>query len=284
MICAPEPHCFMKKLLLLFLILKGLHTQACSCNYEFSEFTPAYLHSYDRIVACKPLSVDTLNYTLRYKALVLRTYWGRKQDTVTIVTARQGSMCGAPLDLQQLYLIYGSGDSLIAINSYGPSRELSVDRLDFLTERDSVRVPINGVFRTCTVPFLKHYYRQKDSVEIAILEELLSHPKGKLVTHFVNGKESGTISLQNAKLSGPATFYYPDGKLLASGNFIANAKEGTWTECIYKEIRGKAYYISRTGNYAGNKRRGQWKGKMLSGNFKDFSHDYLGTELSPNYD
>lgn len=274
----------MKKLLLFLLILKGLHTQACSCNYEFSEFTPAYLHSYDRIIVCKPLSVDTIRYTLRYKALVLRTYWGRKQDTVTIVTALQGSMCGARLGLQQLYLIYGSGDSLIDINSCGPSRELSGDRIGFLEGQDSVRFPVNGIFRTCTVPFLKQYYRQKDSLELVLLEELVSHPEGKLVTHFVNGKESGTVSLQNAKLSGPATFYYPDGKLLASGNFSSNVKEGSWTECIYKEIRGKAYYISRTGTYLGNKRRGQWKGKMLSGNFKGFSHYYLGTELNPNYD
>ncbi|HEX7411871.1 MAG TPA: hypothetical protein VF298_06995, partial [Bacteroidales bacterium] len=33
----------------------------------------------------------------------------------------------------------------------------------------------------------------------------------------------------NGKIEGGATFYYPDGKVMARGEYVHNFKNGTWT-------------------------------------------------------
>ncbi|MES2515923.1 MAG: hypothetical protein V4580_17345 [Bacteroidota bacterium] len=277
-----------KKLVLILFSLITVQSFSCSCNYEFSEFTPVYLHQYTRIFTCSVISADTTDNQLIYTATVSKTYWGTRSYTVTITTPLIGGACGRRLDLRKSYLIYGNDRAgAVDIYSCSPTRELSGIQFNKtngwdLRSRDSVNIPINGNYEKHTVKYLNNYFRKAGKLELMYLEEISNQVNGQLKTRFLNDTVSGVLNFKDGKLDSISTFYFPNGRLKEKGNFTQNSKEGMWTESIYKTVKGKNYHLAWTGLNKANKRRGKWKGEMLLGSYQEFSfymhymfdHDY----------
>jgi hypothetical protein len=275
------------KILIIFLAL-SIKTFACSCIYEFSEFTPVYLYEYNRIFICKAFSVDTVDNKLIYRAIVLKTYWGTKSDTVNISTFFQGGMCGLPLELYKPYLIYGNGSSSIEINHCGPSRKLSGKQLNKengweINSKDSVRIPINGVFEKHTVKYINRYFEKTCKLELKYLKEISNLVSGRLITKFTNDTISGVLNFKNGKLDSVSVFYFSNGRQKEKGSFTENLKEGIWTESIFKTIRGKSYHLVWTGLNKKNIRRGKWKGEMQLGSYEELN-SYVRYNLDNDYE
>jgi len=276
----------MKRIVVIIFIFFGLKTYSCSCISEFSEFTPYYLTEYSRVLVCKPIFLDTVGEYIKYKAVVLKTYLGLKQDTINILTPHINGMCGLPLDLNDTYLIYGTGDSIIYINHCGPSRKLIGKKTSFLddgNEFDSLSVNINGIYKRYSYPFIRDYFAKTGRLELESLKSITTTMNGKIITKFSNNVSSAEINIKDGKFNGPSKFYFPNGKLKSSGSFINNSMEGIWSEFVFKDKRGKIFYISWTGKYLNNKQRGKWKGKMIIGSFKEFS-SYWGYNLNNDYE
>lgn len=269
-----------KQLTLLFFFLKSFTAFSCECMNEFTEFTPYDLVMYNRVVMCKPVSVDTVEYFLYYKAIVFKTYWGPKKDTVTIQTGRNGSYCGLELDTGSTYLIFGTGTPSIFITHCGPTRNLTKMKygaeLNSVDTANAIRMAINGVRGYYKPNFIENYLAKTAALEIKYLDSISTIKNGKLITRFYNDSVSAELTFKDGKLNGHAVFYYANGKKILEGNFIDNKKQGTWTEYTYRIIRGKQFYLSRTGNYIDDKKKGKWKGKMLIGSFKEYSSYYMG--------
>lgn len=252
--------------------------QACSCNKEFSEFTPYNLVDYDRIIICKPISIDTIGNNIHYRSIVSKTYWGQKKDTVTITTPLMHGMCGLYLDFNESYLIYGTGDNIIAINICSPSRKLNRLKNSYFEKvnpTDSVWLDINNNYGGHPISFVKEYFVKTDSLEIAYLEIISKTQNGKIVTKFSNNTISAEINFKDGKLNGMATYYYANGKTKLKGSFTNNSREGIWTEYVFITREAKSFYISWTGKYINNEQHGMWKGKMLIGNFEEFNSYYM---------
>ena len=276
----------MKRILTLLILFSGLYAKACSCEFEFSEFTPIFLTQYNHILICKPISADTNDHYINYRAIVSKTFWGTKQDTVTIRTFLGSGMCGLPLKLDETYLIYGTSyENTVFIGSCGPSRRLDNKTVFSFMESlnsDSLAHTINGIYKKYSISYLKNYVIEAHQLELKYLEIISETINGKITTKFTNGIESAEITIKDGKLNGFAWFNYPNGKEIASGIFTNNAKEGIWTEAIYKSTGTKNYYLVRTGKYMDSKRHGLWKGKMLIGSFKEFELQY-GDSMDIDY-
>ncbi|MES2725652.1 MAG: hypothetical protein V4643_01025 [Bacteroidota bacterium] len=276
----------MKRILTLLFLFSGLYAKSCSCEFAFSEFTPIFLTEYNHILICKPISADTNDHYINYRAIVSKTFWGTKQDTVTITTFLGSGMCGLPLELNETYLIYGTSyESTIFIGICGPSKRLEKKTLFSYLEgvkSDSLMLTINGIYKKYSISYLKDYFTQARQLELKYLEIISETINGNITTKFTNEIESAEITIMDGKLSGLARFNYPNGKEIASGTFTNNAKEGIWTEAIYKSTGLKNYYLVRTGKYIDSKRHGLWKGKMLIGSFKEFELRY-GDSLDIDY-
>jgi hypothetical protein len=248
---------------------------SCSCNIEFSEFTPILYTQFNRIIVCIPLKVETNNNVTYYKAIVSKTYWGQNQDTVLLATSLRNGMCGLPLKLNLEYLIYGiEYENIISISGCSPSRKISNNFDEYINEKlkydDSISLTINGIYKTYATTYVKEYIEIKNKQEIEYLELFSNTSNGFLITKFTNGKISGETSIRDGKMNGKAVFYYPNGKMKGCGNFENNNKVGIWKESEFIQIEGSSFYIIWKGNYVENKRRGLWKWKMKIGSPKEY--------------
>lgn len=197
-------------------------------------------------------------------------------------------MCGLPLELHKPYLIYGNGSGSIEINHCGPSRKLSGKQLNKengwqISSKDSVRIPINGVFEKHTVKYINRYFEKTCRLELKYLKEISKQASGRLVTKFANDTISGVSNLKNGKLDSVSIFFFSNGRLKEKGSFTENRKEGIWIESIFKTIRGKSYHLAWTGLNEKNVRRGKWKGEMQLGSYDELN-SYVRYKLNNDYE
>jgi hypothetical protein len=269
----------MKKLITILTLLFGLKTFGCSCIYDISEFTPYDLIDFKNIFECRPISVKSTGNKFLYTVVISKTYWGDRRDTVQVSTYQERSMCGYTLELNETYLIYAYGDKTLEINSCGPSRQLTgiKECLDTGSPTDSLTTTINGLTKKYSFAFIKAFAQKANDNEIKFLDLISKTTTGKLITKFSNGTTSGEINLVDKKLNGSSIFYYPNGKLKATGSLKDNSMEGTWTTYRFVNYKDSPIYFSRTGKYMNNEMRGKWKGKIILGTKKDYESYYLGS-------
>ena len=260
--------------------LFGLKAFGCSCNYDITEFSPYRLIDYKNIFECKPISVKTTGNKFFYTVVISKTYWGDRHDTVQISTYQEHSMCGYTLELNETYLIYAYGADNLEINICGPSRQLTGVKESFLDTgepTDSLTTTINGVYKKYSFSDIKDFSRKANENEINYLDLISKTSTGGLLTKFTNGKTSGEINIVDKKLNGSSVFYYPNGKLKATGSLKNNSKEGTWAIYRFMNYYGPTLYYYSTGKYMNNEMRGKWKGKIILGTKKEYESYYLGS-------
>jgi hypothetical protein len=264
----------MTRLITILTLFLGLKTLGCSCSYEISEFSPYDLIEFKNIFECKTISVKTEGIQFVYTVVISKTYWGDKKDTVQVWTFQDRAACSYTLELNEAYLLYAFGDERLQINSCGPSRQLTGNKVGFLDNwkpTDSLLTTINGVYKKYPIAFIQDFFQKTTINEIKFLELISKTKTGKLVTKFANGSISGEINIVDKKLNGPSVFYYPNGKLKATGSLKNNSREGLWTYYHFVHRRNKSdLYYSDSGKCINNESRGRWKTKIIIGTKKDF--------------
>lgn len=76
---------------------------------------------------------------------------------------------------------------------------------------------------------------------------------GDFITYHDNGAKNSTFTMEKGLLNGDVNFYFEDGNLKESGNFINSEKHGTWYKYNIAGIR------VALANYNNGVKDGEWK-------------------------
>lgn len=107
------------------------------------------------------------------------------------------------------------------------------------------------------------YYRANDTTAYT----------GSFIETYLNGAKRFAGTIENGKISGYASLFYPDGTLKFSGYYRNNQQDGVLEEYFPNGA------LKRRGEMSGGKMNGLWREWYSSGNLKEVQQFIMGNTL-----